>query len=185
MANVSEDAYWNITLLLATEAPKWCHHIRQLLVGFLCWLYALRDLYLISHYTDSSVRVFIVFFGGEFRQPIFSQYPGLKKKRKIIKHGYHTYSHSLRWRHNERDSVSNHRRLHCLLNCWFRRRSKKTSQLRVTGFCAGKSQVPGNSLHKRPVKRKCFHLMTSSCDQATTKRSAICRLLVSGRLVSW
>ena len=32
---------------------------------------------------------------------------------------------------------------HCLLSCWFRRRSKKTSKLRVTGFCAGNSPVTG------------------------------------------
>ena len=36
------------------------------------------------------------------------------------------------WRHNERNGVSNHRCLHCLLTCWFRRRSKKTSKFRVT-----------------------------------------------------
>ena len=42
---------------------------------------------------------------------------------------------SLQWRHNERDCVSNHRRLDCLLNRLFRCRSKKTSKLRVTGFC--------------------------------------------------
>ena len=47
------------------------------------------------------------------------------------------------WRHNERDGDSKHRRLHCLLNCWFRRRSKKTSELRVTGLCAGNSSVTG------------------------------------------
>ena len=42
----------------------------------------------------------------------------------------------LQWRHNERDGVpSNHRRLDCLLNRLFRRRSKKTSKLRVTGLC--------------------------------------------------
>ena len=29
---------------------------------------------------------------------------------------------SLQWRHNESDGVSNHRSLHCLLNCWFRHR---------------------------------------------------------------
>ena len=40
--------------------------------------------------------------------------------------------HSSQWRHNERDGVSNHRHLHCLLNCWFRRRSNKTSKYRVT-----------------------------------------------------
>ena len=44
---------------------------------------------------------------------------------------------SLHWRHNKR--VPNHQRLHCLLNCCFRRRSKKTSKLRVTDLCAGNS----------------------------------------------
>ena len=37
---------------------------------------------------------------------------------------------SLQWCHNERDDVSNHRRLDCLLSRFFRRRSKKTSKLR-------------------------------------------------------
>ena len=41
---------------------------------------------------------------------------------------------ALEWRHNERDGVSNHRRLDCLLNPLFRRRSEKTSNLRVTGL---------------------------------------------------
>ena len=49
---------------------------------------------------------------------------------------------SLRWRHNGRDSVSNHQPRHCLLSFSFRRRSKKTSKLRVTGLCVGIS--PGN-----------------------------------------
>ena len=40
---------------------------------------------------------------------------------------------SLRWRRNGRDSVSNHQPHDCLLNRLFRRRSKKTSKLRVTG----------------------------------------------------
>ena len=47
------------------------------------------------------------------------------------------------WRHNERGSVSNHQCLHCLLKCRFRRRTKKTSNLRVTGLCAGNSPVTG------------------------------------------
>ena len=49
----------------------------------------------------------------------------------------------LRWRHNERDSVSNHQPHHCLLNRSFGRRSKKTSKLRVTGLCVGNSPVTG------------------------------------------
>ena len=47
------------------------------------------------------------------------------------------------WRHNERHGVSNHKPHECLLNCLFRLRSKKTSKLRVTGFCAGNSPVTG------------------------------------------
>ena len=43
----------------------------------------------------------------------------------------------LHWRHNERDGVSNHSRLDCLLNRLFRPESKKTSKLRVTGLCEG------------------------------------------------
>ena len=51
---------------------------------------------------------------------------------------------SLQWRHNGRDSVSNHQPHDCLLNRLFRRRSKKqTSKLRVTGLCAGDSPVTG------------------------------------------
>ena len=49
----------------------------------------------------------------------------------------------LRWRHNGRDSVSNHQPHVCLLNRLFRRRSKKTSKLRVTGLCVGNSPGTG------------------------------------------
>ena len=50
---------------------------------------------------------------------------------------------SLQWRHNEPNSVSNHQPRDCLLNRLFRRRSKKTSKLRVTGLCVGNSPVTG------------------------------------------
>ena len=59
------------------------------------------------------------------------------------------FSHSndrylpLEWRHNERNGVSNHRRIDCLLNRLFRHRSKKTSKLCVTRLCEGKSPVTG------------------------------------------
>ena len=45
--------------------------------------------------------------------------------------------YSLQWRHNERDGVSNHLRLDCLLNRLFKRRSKNTPKLGVTGLCEG------------------------------------------------
>ena len=63
---------------------------------------------------------------------------------------------SLRWRHNDHDGVSNHQPHGCLLNRLFRRRSKKTSKLRVTGLCVGNSPGPVNSPHKGPVTRKMF-----------------------------
>ena len=63
---------------------------------------------------------------------------------------------SLRWRHNERNNVSNHQPHDCLLNGLFRRRSKKTSKLRVTGLCVWNSPGPVNSPHKGPVTRKMF-----------------------------
>ena len=47
------------------------------------------------------------------------------------------------WRHNGHDGVSNHQPHDCLLNRLFRRRSKKTSKLRVTDLCAGNS--PGTT----------------------------------------
>ena len=50
---------------------------------------------------------------------------------------------SLLWRHNGRDGVSNHQPHDCLLNRSFRRSSKKTSKLRVTGLCARNSPVTG------------------------------------------
>ena len=61
---------------------------------------------------------------------------------------------TLQWRHNERDGVLNHRRLDCLLNILFRRRSKKTSKLRVTGLHEGNPPLTGGSPHKGPVTRK-------------------------------
>ena len=39
------------------------------------------------------------------------------------------WTRSLLWRHNGLDDVSNHRRIYCLLNRLFRRRSKRTPKL--------------------------------------------------------
>ena len=56
---------------------------------------------------------------------------------------YHFILHTLQWRHNGRDGVSNHQPHDCLLNCQFRRRSKKTPKLCVTGLCVGNSPGTG------------------------------------------
>ena len=63
---------------------------------------------------------------------------------------------TLQWRHNGHDGVSNHQPCHCLLNRSFGRISKKPSNLRFTGLCAGNSSVTGESPHKWPVTRKMF-----------------------------
>ena len=65
------------------------------------------------------------------------------------------YIYTLQWRHNGRNGVSNHQPHHCLLNLLFRRRTNKTSKLRVTGHCEGNSpvssecppQMAGNALY--------------------------------------
>ena len=59
---------------------------------------------------------------------------------------------ALRWRHDKRDSVSNHRRLDYLLNPLFRRRSNKASKLRVTGLCEGNPPVSGEFSSQRASK---------------------------------
>ena len=54
-----------------------------------------------------------------------------------------SFWHTLWWRHNGRDSASSHPPHGCLLNCLFRRRSKKTSKLCVTGLSAWNSPGTG------------------------------------------
>ena len=70
---------------------------------------------------------------------IFMQYDQCKFER-----AYEFISQPpLRWRHNGRDSVSNHKPQDCFLNRLFRHRSTKISKLRVTGLCAGNSPEAG------------------------------------------
>ena len=61
----------------------------------------------------------------------------------ILTCGQYLTHWTLHWRHNGRDSVSNHQPHDCLLNRLFRRRSKKTSKIRVTGLCEGNSPGTG------------------------------------------
>ena len=55
--------------------------------------------------------------------------------------GLFGFRSSLQRRQNECGGVSNHRRIDCLLNRLFRRRSKKTSTLHVAGLREGNSSV--------------------------------------------
>ena len=71
------------------------------------------------------------------------------KNKTCWRHVNHVYAKwklffsTLRWRHNGRNSVSNHQPRRCILNRLSRRRSNKTSKLRVTGLCAGNSPETG------------------------------------------
>ena len=85
--------------------------------------------------------------------------------------------HTLQWRHNGRDGVSNHQPRDCLLNRLFGRRSKKTPKLRDTGRCV-------NSPHKWPVTRKMLpfddvimgnHVTTIGVDNALSSLAVVFR----------
>ena len=56
---------------------------------------------------------------------------------------WHFKTNHCKWRDDGCDGVSNHQPRHCLLNRLFRRRSKKTPKLRVTGLCVGNSSMTG------------------------------------------
>ena len=62
----------------------------------------------------------------------------------------------LQWRHNGCDGVSNRQPHDYLLNRLFKRRSKNTSKLHVTGLCEENSSVTGEFPARRPVTRKMF-----------------------------
>ena len=63
---------------------------------------------------------------------------------------------TLQWCHNECDGVSNHEPTDCLLKRLFRRKSKKTSKLCVTGLCAGNSLVTGEFPAQRASNAEMF-----------------------------
>ena len=60
------------------------------------------------------------------------------------------------WRHVERDSVSNHRRLDCLPNRLFRPHQRKHQSSTWLAFVKVIHRWPVNSPHKGPVTRKMF-----------------------------
>ena len=59
------------------------------------------------------------------------------------------FAYPLQRLHNERLGVSNHRRLDCLLNRLFKRLSKETSKLHITGLCEGNPLVIGGFLSQK------------------------------------
>ena len=87
---------------------------------------------------------------------------------------------SLQWRHDRRQSVSNHQPCDCLFNGLFRRRWKKTSKLRVICICGGNSPVTSALLwrHNDHVgvsnhqPHGCLLIVYSGADQRTHQSSA-------------
>ena len=86
---------------------------------------------------------------------------------------------TLQWRHNERDGVSNHRRLDCLLNRLFRCWSKKTSKLHVTCLCEGGSPVTDEFPAQRASKAEMFPF------DDVIMRPMLCRLALPPIGVTW
>ena len=79
---------------------------------------------------------------------------------------------SLQWRHNGRDGVSNHQPHHCLLNRLFRRRSEKSSKLRVTGLCVWNSPVTGEFPEQMASNAENVSiLITSSCEMPNVNQN--------------
>ena len=102
-------------------------------------------------------------------------------KSNPIHHPCQYLKKSLRWRHNGRDSVSNHQPRDCLLNLLFRHRSKKTSKLGVTGLCVGNHRNRWIPCTYGQYRVTCFHLMTSSCITALPRSTLYYEL----RMDSW
>ena len=72
---------------------------------------------------------------------------------------------ALQLRHNEGNDVSNHQPHDGLLNRLLRRRSKKTSKLRVTGICARNSPVTGEFPTQRASNVSFDDVITGSQQQ--------------------
>ena len=95
---------------------------------------------------------------------------------------------TLEWCHNERVGLSNHRCPECLHNHFFRRKSKKTSKLRVTSLWEGNSPVTGefpaqwtSNAENASIQLRHHVFITctvfSSIEPLGTKSSSICSII--------
>ena len=127
-------------------SPGRCHAIIRINAGILL-IGALRNIFQWNLTRNSHILIhemLLKLSSAEWRPfrhglNVLSNYIHIKLWN-VITHSFHI---SLQWRHNGHDSVSNHLPYDCLLNRLFRRRSKKTSKLRVTGLCTGNSPGTG------------------------------------------
>ena len=130
------------------------------------------------HFLENDVLYFVPnfielrFYGFSWKKPSFGSGNGLAPNRRqtMFWTNVPVYQHilasptiivlimPLHWRHNERDGVSNHRRLDYLLNRLFRGRKhqRKHQSFVSLAFVRGIHRWPVNSPHKGPVTRKMF-----------------------------
>ena len=94
-------------------------------------------------------------------------------------------TNSLQWSHNEHDGVSNHQRLCRFLKRLFRRRSKKTSKLRVAGLCEGNSPVTGEFPSQRASNAENVSIWWRHHVQGRFSRITYDMLLLVQPLTAW
>ena len=121
-------------------------HIRKCRLPFCIGLHVLTDAYLAQRRVRAS-PVSVYYNASLYVVNILCEY--LKKFKQYQPPRVSCISTpdsikcSLQWRHNGCDGFLNHQPRDCLLTFSIRRRSKKTSKLRVTGLCAGYSPKTG------------------------------------------
>ena len=116
-----------LILALLNHERNWVKIFRLLFVFRMCC----RECMCVSHYSVNSYVNVCTFTQNHVYIYIICIYAyAYSLWKEIIKISYST----LLWRHNGHDGISNHQPHDCLLNRLFRRGSKKTSKLRVTGF---------------------------------------------------
>ena len=91
----------------------------------------------------------------------------------------------LRWRHNDRDGVSNHQPHDCLLNRLFRHRSNKHQSSASLAFVWGIHRGPVNSPHKGPVTRKMFPFDDVIMQQTMDPRGSVLFGSITCLVVKW
>ena len=113
-------------------------------MSFMWWLryvvYPIKCAHSFVYFVVFMVRIMSPTF-SVFIWPTYPWSSGVTDR--IVVHMVWSTRESLQWRHNGRDGVSNHQPHDCLLNRLFRRKSTKTSKLRVTGLCAENSPWTG------------------------------------------
>ena len=140
------------TTHICVTRPKWVFLKHQIMLHTLCqyytgtWHHQVFIRHGISSMSHNWVFVFLII---NFNHLLYTNIKNIMYKYISCNNSEHD-SLSLQWCQNGHSGVSNHQPHNCLLNSLFRRISKKTSKLHVTGLFAV------NSPHKWPVTQKMF-----------------------------